>query len=172
MARRQHGTSQRHNHLQTVLASGLAVEEDLLWGWRENKEQLCKLYGATLWEMPFLFPTGKCAGRCFQRELGADTVPRKACRAELSWPGSWCQALADGQALLSEAQMTWLLCEPGDEGSFLGLHGLICLLPFPHQHICHMTSIGNVNTDCVALPFRTPPTLSPLPSGRVHAAHT
>lgn len=84
MARRQRSTSQRHNHLQTALASGLAVEEDLLWGWRENKEQLCKLYGATLWEMPFLFPTGKCAGRCFQRELGADTVPRKACRAELS----------------------------------------------------------------------------------------
>lgn len=48
MARRQRGTSRLHNHLQTALASGLAEEEDLLWGWRENKEQLCKLYGATL----------------------------------------------------------------------------------------------------------------------------
>lgn len=66
-----------------MLAPVLAAEEDLLWGWIENKEQLCKLYGATLWEMPFLFPTGEYAGHCFfQRDLGsvnqpgADTVPR------------------------------------------------------------------------------------------------
>lgn len=90
--------------------------------------------------------------------------------AELSWPGPWCQALADSQALLSEAQMTWLLCEPEDEGSFLGPHGLICPLSFPHQHSCHRTNIVNANTDCVTLLFRTLPPLSPLPSGRVHAA--
>lgn len=82
MLRRQHCASQCRNHLQTMLAPVLAVEGDLLWRWMENKEQLCKLYGVTLWEMPFPFPTGKCAGRRFQRglgsvtPLGADTMPR------------------------------------------------------------------------------------------------
>lgn len=56
MVRRLHCTSQCRNHLQTMPAPVLAEEEDLLGGWIENKEQLCKLYGATLWEMPFRFP--------------------------------------------------------------------------------------------------------------------
>lgn len=67
ISRRQRCSSQCCNHLQTAEAPVLAAEEDLLWGWMENKEQLCKLYGATLWEMPFPFPTGKRAGCSFQR---------------------------------------------------------------------------------------------------------
>lgn len=122
--RRQHCTSQRRNHLQTAEAPVLAAEEDLLWGWTENKEQLCKLYGATLWEMPFPFPTGKCAERCFQRptELHltnqVQTLPGMARWAEpacLWCPGpGWQPGPAVGSG--------------GKKASFLDLYVLICLL--------------------------------------------
>lgn len=87
--RRQRSTSQCPNHLQTTEAPALAVEEDLLWGWTENKEQLCKLYRATLWEMPFLFPTGKCAG-CSVTQAQGHSTPVGRAFAGLSWPSPGC----------------------------------------------------------------------------------
>lgn len=164
MVRRRHCTSQCRNHLQTMLAPVLAVEEDLLWRWMENKEQLCKLYGATLWEMPFPFPTGKCAGRRFHRRLGsvtqsgADAVPWHGLRD--------AQALADSQPLLSgDTADPGCSGRPGEEGSFLGLCVLICLLSFPSpSHVPTLTNIQSVSFDRITFLLRILPRLSLLPS--------
>lgn len=138
IVRRQHCASQSRNHLQTVEAPVLAAEEDLLWGWTENKEQLCKLYRATLWEMPFPFPTGKCAGRCFQRGLScyptAQTLPSMAHWADLAQlqcPGPGCKS---DPAVCGGTASPDCSGGPGEEGFFLGLSVLICLLS-PRSHI-------------------------------------
>ena len=134
------------------------MEEDLLWGWTENKEQLCKLYGATLWEMPFPFPTGKCAGCCFQRgtELRDPiTAPGMARWAELAWPVVPRPWLA--------ARCCCLLWWTREEGSFLGPCVLICLLLLPLARTHHTTNILNVNADRVTLLLRTLPQFTVLP---------
>lgn len=113
----------------------LAAEEDLLWGWTENKEQLCKLYRATLWERPLPFSTGKCAGCHFQRGSSSITQPR-ADPVPCTQPADPARP-----ALLSRGTASG----PGTEASFLGLQVLICPLSLPLRRSCHTTSILHVN---------------------------
>lgn len=76
------------------------------------------------------------------------------------------EALAASQALLSRGT-----ADPGcsggagEEGSFLGLWTLTCLLSLPAPHVPTLTNIQHVNVDCVTLLLRTLPRLSPLLSG-------
>lgn len=156
MVRRQHGASQCRNHLQTVLAPVLAVEGDLSWRWMENKEQLCKLYGVTLWEMPSHFPLVNVLDAVSKEDWAP--LPHRV-RHD-------AQALAASQALLSRGT-----ADPGcsggagAEGSFLGLWTLTCLLSLPASHVPTLTNIQHVYIDCITLLLRTLPRLSPLPSG-------
>lgn len=119
--------------------------------------------------MPFPFPTGKCAGRRFQRGLSSVTQPcGHSAPAWLAGPSCLAhgaQALADSQALLAQVLAggwlwwTWgrrLLPGP------LCPH-LCCHSPPPTTTYHHMPSVLCVNTHCV--------TLLPEPSCQNHSFH-
>lgn len=123
-----------------------------MWGRVENKEQLCKLYGTTLWDMPFPFPTGKCAGGSFQRrtELHYPTTCRHCAPARhtgLTWPGPrvprcW-QVWVHGPTLVD----LWKKVPDLYGLPFPGPNVLICQWPCAHQ-----TS----NTKCYLCPYHSP----------------
>lgn len=89
-------------------------------------------------------------------QSGTDTALSMARWAELAWPVVPRPWLA--------ARCCCLLWWTWEEGSFLGLCVLICLLLLPLARIHHMTNILNVNADRATPLLRTLPPFSPLPS--------